>query len=212
MTTICVFGDSIAYGAWDHEGGWVSRLRKHLDEKTLKEEDTYYEIYNLGVSGDTTADLLKRFDSEISARKDEIEGPEGLVILFAIGINDPGMLHAQNPVSQRTFEKNIETLIKKARVFTRKIVFLGGQPVDETKTHPVYWNKEMHYDNKSIQRDNLIIRRACAKNNAPFVDLYGPFGKEYQKLLEDGVHPNDRGHDKIYKAVKSALIEQGLIK
>jgi len=28
MVNILVFGDSITYGAWDEEGGWVQRLRK----------------------------------------------------------------------------------------------------------------------------------------------------------------------------------------
>lgn len=31
MAKILVFGDSIAYGKWDSDGGWVARLRKYVD-------------------------------------------------------------------------------------------------------------------------------------------------------------------------------------
>ena len=68
MPQILIFGDSIIYGAWDREGGWAARLRKFLDEKTLTEEDFYCLVYNLGISGDTTEDLLERFEFETEQR------------------------------------------------------------------------------------------------------------------------------------------------
>lgn len=55
---ICVFGDSITWGAWDIEkGGWVQRLRNFVESSS----EEYIEIYNLGVSGDNTEDLLEIF-------------------------------------------------------------------------------------------------------------------------------------------------------
>ena len=32
MDKILIFGDSICYGKWDKEGGWVTRLRKYIDQ------------------------------------------------------------------------------------------------------------------------------------------------------------------------------------
>lgn len=212
MTTILVFGDSIAYGAWDAEGGWVCRLRKYLDSKTLSGKgDSYYNTYNLGVSGDTTANLLARFDAETTARIDEGESQNDLVVIFAIGINDPGMQRAKAPDSPEEFQRNIEKLSKKAKALTGNVLFIGSHPVDETKTHPVFWDREMHYDNESIQRDNKIIKRVCAKNDALFIDLSKPFGSSYKKLLEDGVHPNSEGHKLIYQTVRDFLIKKKLI-
>ena len=58
--TICIFGDSIAWGASDLEfGGWVARLRNYLE--TEKYDSS---IYNCSISGDSTQDLLKRFSNE----------------------------------------------------------------------------------------------------------------------------------------------------
>ena len=46
--TICVFGDSITWGASDYEkGGWVERLKTYL----MKNKNDV-DVYNLGVSGE----------------------------------------------------------------------------------------------------------------------------------------------------------------
>ena len=94
MAQILIFGNSIIYGAWDKEGGWVSRLRKFLDEKNLSSGPNFYcLVYNLGISGNTTDDLLERFEFEIKQRLKE---DEETIILFAIGINDSQFLQSEN--------------------------------------------------------------------------------------------------------------------
>ena len=80
MATICVFGDSIAWGAVDPEnGGWVNCLRNYFESKSLRvDQDT--DVYNLGISGDNTNDLLARFDVEVRARNPDtivFAGPAG---------------------------------------------------------------------------------------------------------------------------------------
>ena len=72
IMVITVFGDSVAWGAFDEKkGGWVDRFKLHHSDC----------VYNLGVSGDKSFDLLKRFQVECVARKPN-------VIFFAVGIND----------------------------------------------------------------------------------------------------------------------------
>jgi len=75
---ICVFGDSITWGAGDREkGGWAARLKNYFGRIS----DFNVKITNLGISGDNTDDLLKRFKTEAVAREPNI-------IIFAIGTND----------------------------------------------------------------------------------------------------------------------------
>lgn len=68
---VSIWGDSITWGETDPDsGGWVARLRKFFDA----DEEHEISVYNLGVHGDTTADLIKRFKMpsvapEIDARK-----------------------------------------------------------------------------------------------------------------------------------------------
>ena len=71
MAKILIFGDSIIWGAFDTEGGWATRLKKYFDEN--RKEDFNYQVYNLGVSGDTTEDLLDRFEFETKQRINEEE-------------------------------------------------------------------------------------------------------------------------------------------
>src|SRR3989338_9313414 len=66
MNSICVFGDSTAWGAWDLEkGGWVNRLWFHVAKR---KDDDYVEVYNCSVSGATTDTILERFESEAKIR------------------------------------------------------------------------------------------------------------------------------------------------
>ena len=63
MGALCVFGDSITWGAWDVEkGGWVNRLRLFIDKENLN-----YRVFNCGVGGDTTKELVARVSSEMAA-------------------------------------------------------------------------------------------------------------------------------------------------
>ena len=91
MNTIFIFGDSIAYGAWDPEGGWVERLRQWVFGTTRGEYNRGTFLYNLSIVGDTTAELLKRFPTELEAR----QPAPGALIVFAAGINDAQFVHGQ---------------------------------------------------------------------------------------------------------------------
>jgi|SRR3990167_1230743 len=203
---ILIFGDSITYGAWDKEGGWVTRLRKFLDEKTLNEEDFYCLIYNLGVSGNTTGDLLERFEFEIKQR---IKEKEDAMIIFAIGGNDATFINNQNQclVSQLQFSENIGKLIKLAEKYTAKIIFTGILPCDESKTIPIPWAPDKSYKNEHIIQYDKIIKSVCQGKDISFIDVFNQFiNLDYKNLLEDGQHPNSAGHQKIFEIIKEFLI------
>ncbi|MEA2003336.1 MAG: hypothetical protein U9O53_00050 [archaeon] len=73
MTHILVFGDSIVWGAWDSEGGWVDRLKMKINRNAIKAirknpESDYNVIYNLGVAGINIKNVLSRIKSETKAR------------------------------------------------------------------------------------------------------------------------------------------------
>ncbi len=141
MKGFLVFGDSIVYGAWDKEGGWVQRLRKFLEEK---QEDVL--VYNLGVSGDTTDSLLERFQAEAKARLKDSEG----VIIISIGVNDSHLFKNKNCVPLEKFQQNIKRLVSLSKEISSKVIFVGLTPVDETKTTPIPWDKDRFYKNEYI--------------------------------------------------------------
>lgn len=179
---ICIFGDSITEGFYDDEkNGWVNRIKNNFSSD---------EIINLGVSGDTTEDLLSRFD-------EDIVGKEPDMIIFAIGINDSIYLPKQkhNYVNFDKFKENIKALIEKSKKFTGKIIFIGLTPVDESLTMPISWELEMHYSNEQVGKYDNAIGELCKGENIKFIDILSDFSREdYKSMLSDGLHPNAEGH------------------
>lgn len=200
-----VFGDSISYGAWDKEGGWVERLRAKFDERFFNNSEDYNLIYNLSISGDTTEDVLKRFESETNQRTKK---DDEITFIFSIGANDCEFLHDKKEfkVPFNEFKKNIEKIIKLARKYSNKIVFVGFTPADDSKTDPIEWNENISYLNKDIKKYNDELKSICKKNNVDFIKIFEGWMKlDYKKLLYDGVHPNTKGHRLIFEKVLEFL-------
>lgn len=211
---ILIFGDSITYGAWDLEGGWAARLRKFLDKKVIESNFEFYCLtYNLGISGDTSRDILKRFEFETKIMISERD--RETIFIFAIGANDAAFSRKNNVsrVSLEKFQSNLYKLINLARKFSSKIIFCGLLPVDEIKTTPISWNGDISYKNAYIQEYNEVLKSVCGESGIYFIDILDKIMKEpdYKNLLEDGAHPNSMGHQKIFKMVKNFLLENEII-
>lgn len=197
--TICIFGDSITFGAFDAEGGgWANRLKNHF----WKEEKDV-ETYNLGVSGDNTNDLLERFYSENEQRE------PGLIIV-AIGINDSQYIGSgDNPrVSSEKFRANLLEIISQAHQFTKDVIFVGLTEVDESKTAPIPWKEDTYYDNKNIEKYNSIIKEMCEEKGILFADMSDLLGNSE---LYDGLHPDSKGHEKMFERIKNFIVEKKLV-
>ena len=198
--TICIFGDSIAMGAFDIEqGGWVARLKNYFWQN-----DYDVTIYNMSVSGDNTDDLLKRFKAESVPR-------EPSLIVFAIGINDSQYVNSKNNprVSLDKFKKNLSKLIVQAKEFTADIVFVGLTIVDEAKTMPIPWAKNKYYDNENVDQYNLAIRLFCEENKLSFISVLGLLNTND---LYDGLHHSDMGHKKMFEKVKDFILDKKLVR
>lgn len=209
MSQILVFGDSVACGAWDREGGWAERLKIFTNRKAISSGLKFCAVYNLAIDGDYTETLLKRLEFEAGQRA---HGQE-TIFIFAIGSNDA--IFDRNGVfwtSPKKFKKNLEKIIKIAQKYSSKIIFTGLTPADEIKTNPVSWDNNVFYKNESQKRYNEIIKSVCAKNKIGFIEILEEFKKlDYKNLLEDGLHPNSKGHEKIFEIVKRFLVKNKII-
>lgn len=189
--SICVFGDSTAWGAWDLEkGGWVNRLWFYLG---IRDED-YTELYNCSISGGTSKTILDRFESEAKIRNAD-------ALIFQTGGNDASRDSSGKVlVEMEEFERNIKRVIERARKITDKIIFLDLRNCDESKTTPVGW-VDYWYTNESMKEYGETMERACGEENV----LFMPMPKIEDDEFEDGLHPNAKGHEKIFVAVKDFL-------
>jgi acyl-CoA thioesterase I len=209
MIGILCFGDSITFGRGEQPClSWVGRLKSYFEPK-----DFWNCVYNLGIAGETSADLLKRFDSEAQPRTKSLR-QDKYIIIISIGLNDTrwdGLPEEDKPrVSDEEFENNIKELIKKAQSYSAELVFLGLTPVDEKKTLPF---ETTSFKNEKIKSFNDIIKKNCEESNVLFLDIFDKLNNEqWSAMLADGVHPNEKGYDQIYGLVKDFLIEKRMIK
>lgn len=206
---ICVFGNSIAWGAWDAEkGGWVNRLNLYFHFLDKGDNKRAF-VHNLAITGNTTNDLLRRFENEAEERfwgsSENKDYKKDNICIFEIGKNDSIYVKTKNKpwVGAEEFENNLVELIKKAGNFSSNIVFLGLAKVDETETIP--WEESGEsYDNENIEKYNSIIEKVCRKNGARFIAITDLLNK---KDSDDGLHPNAAGHEKIFARVRKFLIK-----
>lgn len=198
MHNIIIFGDSITWGAVDSKGGWVARLKNESGDNT---------IYNLGISGDTSAGVLKRLSSEATARLDEdLE----TVIVVAIGINDSQfeLNTKENKTSLEEFSENLRKIVTEARKFGGKVKLVGLTPVNEDKVKPMPWKETHGYTNEQIEKYDNAIKNVAQEADATYIEIYSKFMEgNYKSLLYDGLHPNDKGHELICHLVKEFIFK-----
>lgn len=207
MKGILCFGDSLTFDRGDGEnGGWFAKLRKFYETKSF-----YHGVYNLGICGDTSTDLLKRFDVEADARVKFNRKSDEYLILIAIGLNDSRAIENTDyvKVSKEEFKENINLLADKAIAKKTKVAFIGLTPTDP-KLEKGY--EGTFFFNDRIKEYNQIIKETCNKKNIPFLDIIDDWMKEdYLDLLSDGIHPNAKGYEKLFLSIKDFLIENKLI-
>lgn len=202
-TNICIFGDSIAYGAWDVSGGWVDRLRSFLHGRTLASSfKDYYFVYQLGIPGNTIHDVLARFVSEVDVR-------EPHVIICAVGMNDSRYRDGDRTphVAEDIFRVNARALITEAKERAPETFFVGLTPVDETKTMP--YEEGVYFENRNILRYNAILREITKGAGLAFIEAYNAL--DVKGDLVDGLHPNAQGHEKLFNVIRDCLVGWGVI-
>lgn len=200
MASICVFGDSIVWGGGDDElGGWVNRLRLSLEDKIQK-----VEVYNLGITSDTSEDLLSRFEVEATARSNGA----GDVALISIGVNDSATDDEGNFfISPAKFEENLRTITDMAKSAGYAPVLLSLYDIDESKTNPIA-GANIYYSEEDLDQYSQIIETVAGETEYYFLNIKNLLGTED---LEDGLHPNSAGHQKIAKKVEAFLWDNKLI-
>ncbi len=201
---ILVFGTSITQGYWDTEGGWVGRWRKQCDEAQLQDLDKNMSvIFNLGVDGNTTKDIVGRIVSETKART---TGKRLPVVIVQVGTNDSLEENGAPWVSREDYARNLEAIIQLVQPVSSRLVFVGLSACDETKTTPVSWGG-FYYSNANIKAYEQTMQTVAAAHNIPFIPLFDRFAEAMraQSLLSDGLHPNSAGHQVMFEIVLSEI-------
>lgn len=207
---LVAIGDSITLGHWDPDGGWIARLRHASDTivvATAREQ--YAAVYNLGISSNTSRDVLERFEGEVDARLLADEKEEAFIVL-AVGINDSHTKGGEPVTDIDRYRQNMEALVTLALARTSRVVVVGLTPVDEQLTLPVRWGDKFFSNDRIGTFDDVAMGVARGAGVA-YADLFSdPMLRTNDVHLDwDGLHLNAKGHERVAGIVGAVLAETG---
>lgn len=210
MTTILCIGDSIVYGAWDPKGGWVARLRAELDTSYLTHPtQDYHLVYNLGVSGATTQDVIEALPRILAT----YESTEPAIAIVSLGTNDSiwDERLGAHLVPQQRYEQNLDQIITTLKAARYRVLVLGSLPVDITATTPYRHDRNLITTNGDISAYEHSAKKVCAATYTSFIEVFGPadMGNYVPMLSHDGIHPGAKGHTHLAELVTSRLQSLG---
>lgn len=200
---VLFFGDSIVYGSWDSEGGWVDRLKCEAHAMTLKSGGSRkLQFVNLGIGGDSSTKVLTRLKDEIDART-SASWPFAFVV--CLGANDERTVEGVSETSLEQFEENIRTIVDILKSVSDKVLFLGIPPVGVD----VVELKGREYSNEGLAKYDAVVERVTTELDVKYVPLRQAFEAAGMETLYsyDGIHPNDVGHKLIADTAKPYLME-----
>lgn len=186
-----VFGDSIVYGVGDTKfGGWVNRLKIYLSKKFNNQY-----VFNLGIPGQNSNDILNRIELEI---KNRFSKDDSFTFIFAFGIKD-ALLLSENEKHIEVFENNLKKIINIAQNYSDDIHCLGLLDVNITK--------RINYKYESINKIENCIETISAQENVDFIKIRKVISLED---LIDGLHPNINGHKKLKNYIAKKIYKLGV--
>ncbi|MDK2899489.1 MAG: acyl-CoA thioesterase [Patescibacteria group bacterium] len=202
MIRTLIFGDSVTYGGWDTEGGWVERIKKQAHKITVNTKgNTKIQVFNLGIGGDTSRKILARIQNEIEAR---LSKTWGIKIILSFGINDERSKDGIIEVPLNEYQDNIVKIIKIVQSYTKDILIIDNPPIGDDILH----FKIFEYSNERIQQYNKVLQDSAKDANIQFISTYELFKKVGKKNLNtyDKLHVNNKGHEIIAHAVKPFIL------
>ncbi|MCX8031104.1 MAG: GDSL-type esterase/lipase family protein [Thermodesulfovibrionales bacterium] len=147
-----------------------------------------YEVYNLGISGETVEELLERLP-RIYKRIKKVD-----YIFLMTGINNIAMENFNILGYYGQIVKELSSNYVNTTIVVQSIL-----PVI------LYW-----IDNNLIRKINSSLREIASFNKADYLDIYSLFLDEKGKvinnyLLDDGVHISIKGYEIWSEAVEKYL-------
>ena len=205
LDKILVFGDSISYGKWDVEGGWVARVRRYIDEKYNIKDRANLQVCNLGIPGEVAVRMVDRVEEELAFR--HVDPEDDILVIFAIGINDscPNNWMTEKQTSEKDFKEALKKMAEVALSKNCKVLFLGLTPIREGDS---MGKRGLLFTNEVVKKYDSYISDVTKELKVEKLDLFEELKKEgYKEEMVDIVHPNSEGHEMIAKRVTEYLSE-----
>lgn len=146
----------------------------------------YGSYWNAGISGNTTAQMLARFATDVLAHR------PGAVAIMG-GVNDmttnlSGSTWVGGGMSVATTKANLKSMVQQAQAARARVTLVSSYPIRET----VYLNNYAPY--------LTALNQIAAETGCEFLDLYSRLAGLSSAVLDtlyisgDTNHPNAAGH------------------
>jgi lysophospholipase L1-like esterase len=183
---ICFIGDSFVNGTGDPTYlGWTGRICAAACGGQ-RQDITHY---NLGVRGETSADIETRWFSEISGRLPHYGDGR---IVFSFGVNDTYLENGKTRVELEKSIENLRYILKSAKELF-PVLMVGPPPVNDAARTIRIATLSEHFS------------QVCSELNVPYLDICTPLQKSevWRKELteNDGSHPRAAGYTELAKIV-----------
>lgn len=172
LRIVCL-GDSITYGfPWGPSVSWVEMLGQALG----------CEVINKGINGNTTGDMLNRFERAVLKHN-----PTHLILMG--GINDV--------IMSESFDRivwNLREMVEKAGEAGIKVILGLPTAIDDA------------YYEKLIERIRQWMKSYAREKNLPIINFTAAFYDEFGQLrndllLADGGHPDISGYKEMFRQI-----------
>ena len=190
-------GEKIVDGFARNTNGycWAKQFKDYM------ESNFNCVVTNNACTGTNIQFVIENFDKLVSDEDD--------IVLCTIGTNnrhqgfDEGAKHSKEE-HMSIFYENIIVLHNKFKAANKDVVFVANIPAStqNEKDGDGYW-RIFHMND--VER---LYQKAAVECGFPLIKLYSKF-KEYcdlknielESLLADGLHPNDKGYDVMFKLI-----------
>jgi acyl-CoA thioesterase-1 len=184
------FGDSHTVGVGDEEGlGWTGRVFAAAMDAGIPTTS-----YNLGVGGETSADVAARWRAEARPRLPRAEGDARVVLAF--GVNDVSLEDESRRCTEEQSLLSLEEVLLGAQALGLRRFVVGPAAVDDEAI------------NDRIAELSYAYRMRCARHRVPFVPLVDELrdNEVWRRSIAagDGCHPGAAGYSEIARLVLAA--------
>lgn len=175
------------------------------------------QVFNAGLSGNTSHDLLQRIEKDVLALHPNLT-------IIMVGTND--MLNTRKMISKEEYAGNLNQIVKRLNAKGSKVLLMSSPPVDSVYLFTRHdKNRYSNAPNEIMGSISRIMGRIALENQVLFLDLNKKFlalnlpkhnadmffRNEKNSGAKDGVHPTALGYHFIASNVFQFLKEQRLI-
>lgn len=132
----------------------------------------------------------------------------GEILIIGVGVNDSAII--KDVESGNKIEPNLEEfrndyfkLLSLAKSKFKRVIILGLISSSEEEVR--LGNADIQYSNKTIIKFNEVIKHLCKDLQVEFIDLLPYFLNHEDELLEDHIHPNQKGKEIILSCLSDIL-------